>query len=257
MMKTVVFSMVLALVACSSPPGESPADPAHNSRNALDWQGTYIGTTPCADCEGIRTTVTLMQDGTFARDLIYLGKSGDPMHDTGSFSWNDTGSAITLAPGSQSSQQYQVAENRLVHLDRSGKRIGGELADRYILEKTVRDPRVEDQRWLLDEAMGQPVEPSEDLGEAFIKFDSSQGRFSGNASCNNFFGNYVLLAGNRIDFVGHAGATMMACPDMHLEVTVLEALGKIDNYSVDGDRLSLNRARMAPLLVFRLATDDG
>lgn len=256
-MKTFIFPLVLALVACSSPSGETSADAAHNSRNALDWQGTYIGTTPCADCEGIRTTVTLMQDGTFMRDLIYVGKSGDPMHDTGSFSWNDVGSAITLAPGSQSSQQYQVAENRLVHLDRSGNRIAGALADRYVLEKTVRDPRVEDRRWLLAEAMGQPVEPSKDLGEAFIRFDGSQGRFSGNASCNNFFGNYVLLAGNRIDVVGHTGATMMACPDMHLEDTVLKALGKIDNYSVDSDRLSLHRARMAPLLVFRLATDDG
>ncbi len=256
-MKTLMLLAALALAACSSPSGESPADAAHNSRNALDWQGTYIGTTPCADCEGIRTRVTLSQDGTFTRELVYLGKSGNPLRDSGPFSWNSTGSAITLASGSESSQQYQVAENRLVHLDRRGNRIAGDLADRYVLEKTVRDPRVEDRRWVLAEVMGQPIEPAEVSREAFILLDSSQGQVSGNASCNNFFGSYVLLAGNRIRFVGNIGATMMACPAMDIEATLLEALGKIDNYSIDGDRLSLSRARMAPLLVFRLSADAG
>jgi copper homeostasis protein (lipoprotein) len=256
-MRALICLTTLALGACSSPSGDTLADGAHNSRNSLDWAGSYTGITPCADCEGIRTTVTLQQDGTYTRELIYLGKSGRPVSDAGPFAWNDAGSGITLAPGSESSQQYQVGENRLYHLDRAGNRIAGELADRYMLEKTGRDPRIEDRRWLLVEVMGQPFEPSEALGEAFILLDSSQGRVSGHASCNNFFGSYVLLAGGRIRFVGNLGATMMACPDMTIETAVLEALATIDNYSVGGDALSLNRARMAPLLRFRLATDAG
>ena len=35
----------------------------------------------------------------------------------------------------------------------------------------------------------------------------------------------------------------------------MEALRKVDNYTVSGDELSLNKARMAPLLRFRLATE--
>lgn len=256
-MRALICLAALVLAACSSPSGDGPADGAHNSRNSLDWAGSYTGITPCADCEGIRTTVTLQQDGTFTRELIYLGKSGRPFSDAGQFSWNDAGSAVTLAAGSEAAQQYQVGENRLYHLDRAGNRIVGELADRYVLEKTVRDARIEDQRWLLVEVMGQPFEPSEALGEAFILLDSSQSRVSGHASCNNFFGSYVLLAGGRIRFVGNLGATMMACPDMSVETAVLQALATIDNYAISGDRLSLNRARMAPLLRFRLATDAG
>ncbi len=250
-MKTLILFAALLLAACMQPPGQSPPDAAHTSKNSLDWHGTYLGTTPCADCEGIRTTVTLHQDDTFTRERIYLGKAGVPVQDAGDFSWDSAGRAITLAPGSESSQQYQVAENRLFHLDRSGQRISGDLEDRYVLEKTVGDPRIEDQRWLLVEVMGQTLEPSAAPREATVRLDSTQKRLSGNASCNNFFASYALLAGNRIRITGKLGATMMACPDMQIEDTVLEALGTIDNYSVAGERLTLNRARMAPLLVFR------
>ena len=256
-MKALIFPVALLLAACSPLPAGPPADSAHGSRDALDWQGTYTGTIPCADCEGIGTTVTLTRDGRFTRELVYLGRSGMPLRESGTFAWNDAGSAVTLDPGDGSSQQYQVGENRLFHLDRSGSRITGALADRYVLEKTAADPRIEDRRWLLVEVMGQPFEASEDLREAFVFLDSSQGRASGNASCNNFFGRYVLQTGNRIRFAGNMAATMMACPDMEIEVTMLEALGKADNYSVAGERLTLNRARMAPLLVFRLAADSG
>jgi heat shock protein HslJ len=232
-------------------------DAAHNSRNSLDWQGTYAGTLPCASCEGIRTTLTLAADGTFTRELAYLGEPGAPVNETGAFTWNDAGSAITLASGSGQGQQYQVGENRLWHLDRSGNRIAGDLANRYVLDKTVNDPRIENRRWLLTEVAGQPVALREGQSEAYILLDSALGRVSGNGSCNKFFGGYLVLGGNRIRFDDNLGATMMACPDMEIERALFEVLGKVDNYAVDKDRLTLNRARMAPLLVFSLANDGG
>ena len=30
-----------------------------NSKTSVDWVGKYEGTLPCADCEGIKTTLTL------------------------------------------------------------------------------------------------------------------------------------------------------------------------------------------------------
>jgi hypothetical protein len=35
----------------------------------------------------------------------------------------------------------------------------------------------------------------------------------------------------------------------------MQALTDVDNYALDGDRLSLNRARMAPLMRFALAPE--
>jgi heat shock protein HslJ len=234
---------------------DSVVDAAHNSRNALDWPGTYTGTLPCADCEGILTTITLNADETFEREVIYLGKANAPMSDSGRFSWNDAGSIVTLVSVDGTKQMYQVGENRLFHLDQAGNRITSDLAPHYVLGKSVHDDRVEDRKWLLVEVMGQPYAPSEDGREAFLMLDSEQGRANGNSSCNNFFGGYVIQTGQRIRFAGNMGATMMACPDMATEQSFMEALRTADNYSVSGDELSLNKARMAPLLRFRLATE--
>jgi heat shock protein HslJ len=241
----------------ASPQKDAVVDAAHNSRNSLDWPGTYTGTIPCADCEGIRTTITLRADGTFDRERLYLGKSDAPTGDSGQFSWNEAGSIVTLATTDGAMQMYQVGENQLFHLDQAGNRITGDLATQYVLRQAIRDSRIEDRRWLLVEVMGQAYTPSEDDREAFILLDSDEGRASGNSSCNNFFGGYVIEAGQRIRFAGNMGATMMACPDMSTEQSFMEALRRVDNYSVSGDELSLNKARMAPLLRFRLAPETG
>lgn len=262
-MKWPVLAILTCLAACgASTPDESPtatddgpADAAHNSRNALDWDGTYTGTLPCADCDGIRTIIRLDSDGSYERERLYLGRSEQPLRDSGTFSWNAAGSIITLAAADEPSR-YQVGENRLFLLDDNGQRISGEMADRYILEKTLRDPRIEDRRWVLTELRGRPFEAGEDYREAFILLDAETGRISGNTSCNNFFGRYVIEAGNRIRVAGNLGSTMMACPDMAIEQSFLDVLTVIDNYSVTGDELTLNRARMAPLARFRIAATE-
>lgn len=248
-------AILILLFGCGGTGADVVADAAHSSRNALDWPGTYSGTLPCADCEGIRTTVTLRDDGTFERERIYLGKSAAPMRDSGQFYWNEAGSVVSLSAGDGVMQMYQVGENQLFHLDQTGSRISGDLADRYVLRQSVRDPRIEDRRWLLVEVMGAAYEPTDEGREAFLSLDSNLAQASGNASCNNFFGGYVIHSGQRIRFAGNMGATMMACPDMSTEQSFLEALRQVDNYALSGDELSLNRARMAPLLRFRLAAE--
>lgn len=108
-----------------------------NSQNALDWPGTYFATLPCASCEGIETWVTLKQDGTFVLKTHHMGLNDDLEEIfTGKFTWDESGSVVTLqglignAPG-----KYKVGENQIWHLDRSGNKIEGDLADRYVLRK--------------------------------------------------------------------------------------------------------------------------
>ena len=50
------------------------ADTAHTTENALDWNGTYKGILPCADCEGIKTELELNSDKTYEIKETYLGK---------------------------------------------------------------------------------------------------------------------------------------------------------------------------------------
>lgn len=111
-----------------------PIDTTHNSRSSLDYQGTYRGVLPCADCEGIRTEITLRGDN-YTLKRTYLGKSGNNTYESsGTYSWNATGNMITLSK-EEKPNQYRVGENTLYHLDMNGNMITGDLSDKYILRK--------------------------------------------------------------------------------------------------------------------------
>ena len=114
---------------------ETPMD-SDNSQNSLDWQGTYKGVTPCADCEGIETEITLNADLTFTLKIEYLGKGdGNVFQEAGSFVWDKTGGIISLEGFKGGPSQYKVGENRLIQLDMEGNVITGDLAEKYVLIK--------------------------------------------------------------------------------------------------------------------------
>lgn len=241
----------------SSPPQEAMPTPdyGHSSRNSLDWAGTYSGVTPCADCPGIRTTVTLHADGRFERTLVYLERSPEPHTESGEFEWNAAGSNVTLHDAGGGNQQYKVGENTLTQLDQDGNPITGELAGSYVLQMHLRDPEIEGRRWTLTELRGAPVATDSSGRGAFLLLDADKAVASGNSSCNSFSGAYAIKSGNRISFNENMAVTMMACPDMSTEEQFLDVLRNADNYAVADGVLSLNRARMAPLARFEVAEE--
>lgn len=116
-----VLATLLALAGCM-PRQDAAAtvpDPAHNSRNALDWAGVYEGTLPCADCPGIRTRLALQRDGRFELSTQTIDRQPAPQTVRGSFSWNAAGSTVTL-DGTGQGQQFRVGEGRLLQLNRDG-----------------------------------------------------------------------------------------------------------------------------------------
>jgi len=228
----------------------------HNSQNSLDWAGSYSGVVPCASCPGIETLVTLHENGTFNRSMLYIDEASVPRTDSGAFTWNSAGSKVTLGEDADA-QRYQVGENRLFQLDQNGGRITGDLAGRYVLEKHLRDAAIEDLRWNLVELRGRPVEPDQTAHKPVLTLHAEDSVASGNASCNTFSGRYAIKHGQRIRFERNMAVTMMACPDMSIESAFLELLQQVDNYAVGDDgMLSLNRARMAPLARF-VADEDS
>ena len=46
----------------------------HNAENSLDYEGTYKGVFPAADCPGIETTLTLNPDKTFSLHSVYIDR---------------------------------------------------------------------------------------------------------------------------------------------------------------------------------------
>jgi len=233
----------------SQDPARKP-DPAHNSRNSLDWAGVCTGTIPCADCPGIEMSITLLQDGTYQRAVKYLDRDERPRFDQGQFAWNDAGAVITSLMGGQQVQRYRVGEGVLLHLDAAGKAISGELAANCHHSMMPSDPGLQGQEWVLYALMGQPVNVER---PPTLRFDRVTGRLSGSEGCNRFTGSYRLREMNRLQIAENLASTMMACAKMDTPERFIDALQRVDSYSIANGELSLQRARMAPALRFRLA----
>lgn len=104
--------------------------------------------------------------------------------------------------------------------------------------------------WKLIELMGKPVVFSENnKKEIYIVLGKNGNSVHGFSGCNSIMGKYELKEGNRITFSAMA-STMMACPDMATETEFNKMLGTVDNYSINGNSMTLNKAKMAPMARF-------
>ncbi len=248
LLKTAIGAMVIAfaIAACQTKKAASneDADPAHNSMNSVDWTGTYQGTLPCADCPGIRYTITLNDDDTYLLKTRYLEKSDSVFTESGTFAWDQTGGKITLA---DRGEKFQVGENQLFHLDMEGNRITGNLAEHYVLARVT--DQLTDRYWKLIEVGGQAVVDGSTQKEPYIQLNSEDNRLEATGGCNGMGGTYELKEPTRISFSQLIG-TLMACENMEVENGLKRALESADSYHVQGDTLQLFRARMAPLAKF-------
>ena len=139
-----IFCLLFGLNSCKSR-NKKQADAAvevqlatgDNSRTSVDWEGTYFGVVPCADCPGIETRITLNKDETYHVSWKYQDKGDETFENTGKFQWDASGGIITLGSLDKNfyPNQYRVGENCLFQLDKEGNRITGDLAANYILSK--------------------------------------------------------------------------------------------------------------------------
>ena len=110
------------------------ADPIHNSANSLDWAGTYSGVTPCADCPGMKTEITLNNDASYSLQEQYLEKEKAPRNFKGTFNWDEAKSIITLdAEGDH--HKFKVMEGKLRILDKFGDEKQGGKPEDFVLPK--------------------------------------------------------------------------------------------------------------------------
>lgn len=115
-----------------------------------------------------------------------------------------------------------------------------------------------DTYWELTKLEGTMVDQSATTGEKvhFI-LNTTDETVSGYSGCNLFTGNFTLEEGNRIKF-SKIASTRMACPDATInESEVLNVFNLADNYTMDGDQLTLNVGKRAPLAVFKKVTPEN
>ncbi|GGW53325.1 heat shock protein HslJ [Winogradskyella epiphytica] len=119
-------------------------------------------------------------------------------------------------------------------------------------QATSDDISIEDTKWVITTLEGADMTNKEvSEQEIYFTLDSESKRISGNAGCNTFMGTYTLEEGNRISF-SELGLTRMMCPDMKIEESqILSVFELADNFTIADGKLSLNKAKRAPLAEFK------
>jgi heat shock protein HslJ len=108
-----------------------------------------------------------------------------------------------------------------------------------------------DTEWRLIELMGSPIPATmTSLKEVTLQFTKDGNRVSGYSGCNTYGGGYTTPEPSKISF-SQMLSTMKACPsNMDLESAYLKMLQEVDNYTINKNVLSLNKAKMAPMARF-------
>ncbi|HPZ24384.1 MAG TPA: copper resistance protein NlpE [Kaistella sp.] len=94
------------------------------TETSVDWNGTYTGKIPCADCPGIETKLILNNDKTYTLDENYLERKDGKFSEKGTFTWSKDGSFITLNNGEKDAMQkvFFVGENQVFIAEKVGDR---------------------------------------------------------------------------------------------------------------------------------------
>jgi copper homeostasis protein (lipoprotein) len=235
--RTVLIFCVLMLDAAWAQSESEHSD--HSTRHAIDWPGVYQGLLPCADYEGVETTLMLRADHSYTLIRRRLGEVTMTDEVSGSFMWKADGGVVMLGEPGEAPALYQVGEDHLRQLDREGQRIAGPLAENYVLHKVgpMLTAPLEGVRWMLTEVDGGPVQVAPDGKRPYFVL-GKDASVKGFAGCNTFSGQYRSEGEGSFD-LSQLVSTMMACPQLETEQKFLRVLELADRYELVGTSLFL------------------
>ena len=144
-MKTISIVLLTATTlfiagSCNQPSQKAVAEPqdtatVEDTIKSYNFYGTYEGTLPAADCEGIKTVLSLNEDTTYDLTKEYIGKGSRQFETCGVYNVIPNNVIELVEPSSDNRTYYKVIENALVLSDSIGTTPEGELADLYVLKK--------------------------------------------------------------------------------------------------------------------------
>ena len=110
----------------------------------------------------------------------------------------------------------------------------------------------EDIEWVL-ESYGEKenLQPVLENSDVTATFDSAEGRVTGSAGCNNYFGSYEVKGNDRI-VIGMIGHTKMWCENfMDQETAFLAILSDVANYIIIDNKLQISSGTHTLVFVHR------
>ena len=125
-MKTAIFSVVAAgalviLMGCHNRAEVQALEPAHEEA-LKPMQQSWRGVLPCADCEGIETSLFLEKDGTWVMNQHYQGAKA-PSSFASYGSWARTADKLVLTDTQGEKHYFRAKGEGLEMLDREGNPI--------------------------------------------------------------------------------------------------------------------------------------
>ena len=98
--------------------------------------GTYEGTLPAADCEGIKTMLVINEDKTYTLKSEYIGQKDATFETSGVYHMIGDSIIELVTPSSREKTYYRMLNNKQLMLsDKEGTINQGSLAEHYILDK--------------------------------------------------------------------------------------------------------------------------
>lgn len=120
------------LVGCANSSSDSPSAATQTAK----YDAQYQGTLPCADCDGVVTTLTLNPDGTFFMESEYLANKPVKFSQKGKYTEVEEG-VVELTLDNNDKVYYQIEEGEAIMLDQNRKAPTGALADHYVLKQSA------------------------------------------------------------------------------------------------------------------------
>ncbi len=135
MKKVFPFILVIVLFSCQNT-DKKTGNKTSTSKNTSVFNGVYSGSTPCADCPGIRLQVTFSPDSMYYETSEYLERA-TKISDTGR--WRKSDSILTVDFAGRDPHQifFKIVNDTTIQmLDGTGNPITGPLAEKYLLKKS-------------------------------------------------------------------------------------------------------------------------
>ncbi|AGB79588.1 putative lipoprotein NlpE involved in copper resistance [Enterobacteriaceae bacterium strain FGI 57] len=123
--------MLFALFGCNNRAEVETLAPAQMAE-LKPMQQSWRGILPCADCEGIETSLFLAKDGTWVMNERYQGVTKEPSSFASYGTWARTAGKLVLTDSKGEKSWYRVKGDNLEMLDQEGNPIESTL--NYTLE---------------------------------------------------------------------------------------------------------------------------
>jgi heat shock protein HslJ len=235
---------VLFLVSCN----KSGKEDLNNSKNSLNWSGSYRGVIPNLHNHGVYIELELTEGLTFTRRTKQFGTKDEVATIKGTFTWAEDGGSIILESDFESQNSILMVEkNKVIWKNIKGIEYSDDEISNYVLSKV---PRILfEKEWIITQVSGEyiNVRPTDNSEYVYINFSSDENKIFGYGGCN-YFEAYYFLTGNEISFTP-IKATKMTGANIKIESELFTNLKNTQKFEIIDSELFLKNEQGIHLII--------